>query len=104
KASMARLSKHSGLLQTIPMGFQNTHTLLSIVSFVMLALGVMSINAPHAVVEYIKVFNPMWWANEIMQLGVSNSMRVVCMAFFLMLMTFGLLLKYLIINPVWSRY
>lgn len=92
------------LLTLIPMGFQNTHTLLSIVSFVMLALGVTSINAPNAVVEYIKVFNPMWWANEIMRLGVSNSMHVVCMAFFLMLMTFGLLLKYLIINPVWSRY
>jgi len=92
------------LLTLIPMGFQNTNTVFSIFSFLMLVLGVVSANASHRVFEVIRYFNPMWWANQIMSLGVAECAFLVRVVVCLFVISFLMLIRFLLINPVWSRY
>ncbi|TFY86799.1 ABC transporter permease [Pseudomonas kairouanensis] len=92
------------LFTLIPMGFQNTNTAFSVLSFLMLGVGVASVNSSHRLFEVIKVYNPMWWANQVMSLGVSESIIVVLVAVMTCFFAFWITLRFLVINPVWSRY
>ncbi|KMT57181.1 cation-translocating P-type ATPase [Pseudomonas fildesensis] len=92
------------LLTLIPMGFQNANTVFSIVSFVMLALGVVSISSSHPVLEVVSFFNPMWWANQIMLVGVADGLLVVMFVGVLFVFSLWMTYRFLLINPVWSRY
>ena len=92
------------LLTLVPMGFQNTNTVFSILSFVMLAFGVASLGSMHSMVEVVRFFNPLWWANQIMLLGVAESFYVVMAVAGLFVCSFYITLRFLLINPVWSRY
>jgi ABC-2 type transport system permease protein len=92
------------LLTLIPVGFQNTNTLFSIVSFCMLALGIASLNSAHPIIQIISVFNPMSWANRMMVDGVGQSLSVVWVVVVLFVSTGFITFRYLLINPVWSRY
>lgn len=92
------------LLTLAPVGFQNASTLFSVLSFTMLVLGVATIRTSHPVLEMLKFFNPMWWANELMLNGVFQSARLVIFVCVSIALTFLLLSRYLLINPVWSRY
>lgn len=92
------------LLTLIPVSFQNTNTLFSILSFSMLALGIASMNSVAPVIEWISFFNPMSWANRIMAVGVGKALPVVAIVVFLVVCTGFIMFRYLLINPVWSRY
>ncbi|MCS3512581.1 ABC transporter permease [Pseudomonas grimontii] len=92
------------LLTLIPLGFQNAHTAFSILSFAMLALGIANLRSSHALLETLSVFNPMWWANHIMLSGVSELKYVVMTIVFLFGWSLWLTFRFLLVNPVWSRY
>lgn len=91
------------LLTLIPMGFQNTNTVFSILSFVMLALGIISLGA-HLWLGTFTHLNPMWWANQIMQFDVAESLPIVVVIVVLFTCSFCITLRFLRVNPVWSRY
>ena len=92
------------LLTLFPMGFQNTNTVFSVCSFLMLALGVASVSSSHRFFEVAKFYNPMGWANQIMEVGVTDSIGVVSFVLLAFCIAFGVVFKFLLINPVWSRY
>lgn len=97
-------SVFSLLLTLVPIGFQNTSTVFSMLTFLMLAMGVASVSSSHWVFETVKAYNPMWWANKIMMEGISESIIPVLVAVLAFVLAFGLTLRFLRINPVWSRY
>lgn len=97
-------STPSLLLTLLPIGFQNTNTLFSMISVGMLALGIGSLNTSHPVLNVIGIFNPMEWANRIMTMGVFESAPVVAVVVGLISVTGWLVFRFLLINPVWSRY
>lgn len=92
------------LLTLIPMGFQNTSTVFSMLSLVMLALGIFSVGSSSPLPSVFSYFNPMWWANRIMLVGVFECWFVVFIVAILFLFSFFLMFRFLRINPVWSRY
>lgn len=92
------------LLTLVPLGFQNANTVFSVLSFLMLALGIVSISSSHPVIEVVRFFNPMWWANQIMQVGVFESLYVVMTIVVLFVLSLAVVYKFLLVNPVWSRY
>lgn len=92
------------LLTLFPVGFQNTNTVFSVCSFLMLALGVASVSSTHRFFEVAKLYNPMWWANQIMAVGVTDSIGVVVVVLLAFCVAFAVVFKFLLINPVWSRY
>lgn len=92
------------LLTLVPISFQNTNTVFSIVSFMMLAFGIVSINSSHPVLEVIKFINPMFWANEVMKGGVTESPSVVMVVLGLFVFSCWTTFRFMLINPVWSRY
>lgn len=91
------------LLTLIPMGFQNTNTVFSILSFMMLALGIVSLGQNPLLGTFTHL-NPMWWANQIMQFGVAESLPIVVVIVVLFTCSFCITLRFLRVNPVWSRY
>lgn len=97
-------STFSLLLTLIPVGFQNSSTVFSIFSFAMLAFGIVSINSSHPAVENFRAFNPMWWANKIMLDGVLECLAIVIVVFTLFVISIFVTSRFMIINPVWSRY
>lgn len=92
------------LLTLIPLGFQNTSTVFSMLSLAMLALGIVSISSASPMLATIRLFNPMWWANRIMLFGVAECWWVVAVVVVLLVLSFWLMFRFLLINPVWSRY
>jgi len=92
------------LLTLIPLGFQNTNTAFSMLSFSMLALGVASVRSSHRFFESFGFLNPMRWANIIMLNGVFELKFVVGAIIFIFAFSFWVTYRFLLINPVWSRY
>jgi ABC-2 type transport system permease protein len=94
-----------GLLLTLaPLNFQNANTLISIVSFTLLATGVAATAFSNTIINAFNTINPLALANQLM-LGTSCQktffMASVIGAF---IITFFITLKFLRITPVWSRY
>lgn len=92
------------LLTLVPVGFQNTSTLFSMLSLAMLALGIVSIGSLNPALAILRFFNPMWWANRIMSVGVAEYAWVVLVVGVLLVLSFWVMVRFLLINPVWSRY
>ncbi|MFL1544166.1 ABC transporter permease [Pseudomonas sp. O39] len=92
------------LLTLVPLGFQNASTVFSMLSLAMLALGIVSLNSSSPMLAYVKFINPMWWANRVMLAGVAEYWLVVLVVFVLLVFLFVVMVRFLIINPVWSRY
>ena len=91
------------LLTLLPINFQNASTIFSIASFAMLALGILSTREPHAIIDLINTFNPLYIANTIMSRGFENY-EITLSILISFVIAFLLLLHFLRINPVWSRY
>ncbi|UII69570.1 ABC transporter permease [Pseudomonas sp. HN11] len=92
------------LLTLIPLGFQNASTLFSILSLTMLALGIISSSPVSPTLAAVSFFNPMWWANRIMLGGVVECGLVFLFVIVSLLFLFLVMCRFLLINPVWSRY
>lgn len=92
------------LLTLIPLGFQSASTVFSMLSLSMIGLGVISISSRSPVLAIVNFFNPMWWANKIMSIGVEECWLVILVVFILFVFSFLAVFRFLIINPVWSRY
>ncbi|VVN89989.1 ABC transporter permease [Pseudomonas fluorescens] len=87
-----------------PINFQDSNTILSIVSFCMLILGVMGASRANEIADIINSGNPLMLANRLMAEGLEKNKAIT----FTIILTFSAAflgtLKYLRINPVWSRY
>ncbi|CAI8846526.1 ABC transporter permease [Pseudomonas sp. IT-P253] len=94
-----------GVLFTLPpINFQNANTLISICSFCMLILGVMGASRANNIIDSINLANPLTIANQLMADDLSlNKPTILLIIFLFIASSFGLI-KYLKINPVWSRY
>ena len=92
------------LLTLVPLGFQNASTVFSMSSLGMLALGVVSIGSSSPLLVSVSFFNPMWWANRVMLVGLAECWLVVVVVVALLMFLLSVMCRFLIINPVWSRY
>lgn len=92
------------LLTLAPLGFQNSSTVFSIVSLAMLALGIVSIGTSSPFLERVSFFNPMWWANHIMLVGVAECWFIALVIGVSFFVSLWVVFRFLTINPVWSRY
>ncbi len=92
------------LLSLLPVSFQNANTIFSMTSFGMLVLGVLSVRDLHPVLDFIQGFNPLYIANQIMAGGIERHPILILGVFFSFIAVFLLSLRFLRINPVWSRY
>lgn len=92
------------LLTLVPLGFQNASTLFSILSLTMLALGIISMGPVSPALAIVGFFNPMWWANKIMLDGVVECGLVFWVVAISLVFLFLVMCRYLLIDPVWSRY
>ncbi|MBH3423320.1 ABC transporter permease [Pseudomonas gessardii] len=92
------------LLTLIPLSFQNTNTLFSIVSFAMLVVGVAGANSSLPLATVVSFFNPLWWANRVMADGVAQMGVLVALIVVLYITVFLISVRYLLVTPVWSRY
>jgi ABC-2 type transport system permease protein len=94
-----------GIIFTLPpINFQNSNTLLSIVSFCMLILGVMGASRINDITDIINSGNPLMLANRLMTEGLAHHKHITITIIFTFTAAFLGALKYLRINPVWSRY
>lgn len=92
------------LLTLVPVGFQNAGTVFSMLSLGMLALGIVSIGSLNSTLALVRFFNPMWWANRVMLVGVTECGWVVVVVVVCLVLSWVLMFRFLLINPVWSRY
>lgn len=92
------------LLSLLPVGFQNANTIFSVTSFGMLVWGVLSARDSHPLLGIINSFNPLYVANQIMVGGVERHPVLIFGVFFSFIAVFLFSLRFLRINPVWSRY
>jgi ABC-2 type transport system permease protein len=70
----------------------------------MLILGVMGASRANNIIDSINLANPLTIANQLMADDLSlNKPTVLLIIFLFIASSFGLI-KYLKINPVWSRY
>ena len=92
------------LLSFLPMSFQNANAVYSILSFVMLVFGVLSVHGKHSVIGLINIFNPLSIANNVMTGEFEDITILVGGVLSLFVVVFLLSLRFLRINPVWSRY
>jgi ABC-2 type transport system permease protein len=92
------------LLSLLPINFQNASTIFSIASFIMLALGILSTRQPHHAINLINTFNPLWIANKIMGEGIEKHYILTSAILLSFILVFFISLRFLRINPVWSRY
>lgn len=92
------------LLGFLPLSFQNANTVFSIVSFTMLVLGILGVGDSHPIIEAVNEFNPLCVANQIMVGGYGKYSVLVLWIGGSFAAAFLLSLRFLRINPVWSRY
>lgn len=92
------------LLSLLPVNFQNANTVFSVVSFVMLVLGVLGVRGKSSVINFVNFFNPLNVANQIMVGGIRENCFLVFGICVLFAVVFWVSLRFLRINPVWSRY
>lgn len=94
-----------GIIFTLPsINFQNSNTLLSIISFCMLILGVMGTSRTNDITDIINSGNPLTLANRLMAEGLEHNKIIVITIILTFAIAISGILKYLRINPVWSRY
>lgn len=92
------------LLSLLPVNFQNANTVFSITSFGMLASGILSIHVSHPAIDFVNVFNPLYVANEIMTGGFEKHSILIFGILISFVLVFLLSLRFMRVNPVWSRY
>lgn len=88
----------------LPINFQNSNTLLSIFSFCMLILGVMSASRSNLITDALNLVNPLTLASQIMEQGLGPNKLIATSIILLFILVLHKTFKHLRINPVWSRY
>lgn len=87
------------LLTLLPLTFQNSSTLFSIILFTMIALGF-----ANPIIDDIGYLNPLQTAKNIMRTGPLENIEALAISITTLLATLLCSMKYLRINPIWSRY
>nr|WP_180203415.1 ABC transporter permease [Pseudomonas sp. SbOxS1]NYU03092.1 ABC transporter permease [Pseudomonas sp. SbOxS1] len=88
----------------LPINFQNSNTLLSIFSFCMLILGVMSALRANPITDSLNLANPLTLASRLMEQGLESNKLITGTIITAFIITLYNTFKHLRINPVWSRY
>lgn len=92
------------LLTLLPINFQTANTLFSIASLSLLVLSILSTHQTAPLIERINLANPLTLSNRIMLNGVDSNLLLITAGIVLFFCTLLLTLRFLRINPVWSRY
>jgi len=92
------------LITALPLNFQTANAVFSILSFIMLALGVAQAALPEPTYFPIELFNLLSLGKSIMQQGIQPLWKIIISIFATFIIALLLACKYLRINPVWSRY
>lgn len=96
------------ILTLLPINFQNSNTIFSILLFTMITLGVASSNATVennlSFIHLLNHLNPLHIANKIMRSGLSENIEILTISITTLVTTLLFSMKHLRINPVWSRY
>lgn len=92
------------LMALVPLSFQNANTMFSVASFAMLVGGVAGMSSSGAVMAVLQLFNPLWWASEIMKGRVEDLLPFVMGVAVTFVLTFFIAVKFMPVTPVWSRY
>ena len=90
--------------QNIPKTFEPVGISSFGLYFIGLALGIVGMNSSHPLFEVIRFLNPMWWANRIILVGVAECLLLIIVVMCFFILSFLTTLRFLRINPVWSRY
>lgn len=94
-----------GLLLTLPpITFQNASTFFSITSFSMLILGIYGVSSSSDISNIVRIVNPLAMGNDIISQGIMDNRIFTVAIVILFTCTLLLTLRFLRINPVWSRY
>ncbi|NUT78560.1 ABC transporter permease [Pseudomonas sp. C1C7] len=88
----------------LPINFQNSNTLLSVCSFLMLIFGVMGASYPNDIIKTINMANPLTIASQLMVEKLSSNLLTLALIALSVIFSTFIFLKHLKINPVWSRY
>lgn len=91
-------------LTLIPLGFQNANTFLSVLSFCMVTTCILAARTPEGFWQYADFFNPLSHIANVMSYGFPTSVSFYISISILMPGIFFTCIKYMRINPVWSRY
>lgn len=92
------------LLTLLPLGFQTANTVLSISSFLLLALGIAHTALPENIRALSSLLNILGFGKNIMAEGVQSHWFMITCFTITFSLTLKLACRYLRINPVWSRY
>lgn len=95
-------------LTLLPINFSNSNTFFSALLFAMIALGVANPSASadgnSAFLQLLSSLNPLHAAYKIMRDGFGENIHILLTSTAILAGTFLFSIKYLRINPVWSRY
>lgn len=96
------------ILTLLPINFQNSSTIFSILLFTMIALGVASSGTTpentFPLADQINLLNPLHLANKIMRSGIQENIETLVISMTTLTITLLFSMRHLRINPVWSRY
>lgn len=88
----------------LPLNFQNANTLFSIFSFVLLIVGLSDSFSTRPLLKAINLGNPLLHATELIENGIKRKTIFTLLTLFLFISSLLITIKFLRINPVWSRY
>ncbi|MCU1735886.1 MULTISPECIES: ABC transporter permease [Pseudomonas] len=88
----------------LPLNFQNANTLFSIFSFTLLILGLAGSLSTSPLLKVINLGNPLLRAAELIENGFKGKTLFILLTLSLFTSSVLITIKFLRINPVWSRY
>ncbi|MPQ66277.1 MULTISPECIES: ABC transporter permease [unclassified Pseudomonas] len=88
----------------LPLNFQNANTLFSIFSFALLILGLSGSLSTTPLLKAVNLGNPLLHATELIENGFKRKTTFTLLTLFLFVSSLLITIKFLRINPVWSRY
>lgn len=92
------------LLTLLPVTFQNANTCISIASFFMLLGGIYGSSSESNIASLIRRWNPLAVANDLIAGGVMSTPNKLSLVVLLFFASSFIAVKFMRINPVWSRY
>ncbi|AMB87939.1 ABC transporter permease [Pseudomonas agarici] len=88
----------------LPINFQNANTLFSIFSFCILILGLSNSLLENSLLNSINLGNPLIHAVGLVEQGFEANVELTLLIFIIFISSLLITIKFLRINPVWSRY
>ncbi|NWA03853.1 ABC transporter permease [Pseudomonas gingeri] len=88
----------------LPINFQNTNTLFSIFSFCTLILGISNSLSTNFLLHTVNLGNPLVHATELIKHGLQAKINLTLSILPIFISSLLIAIRFLRINPIWSRY